>query len=48
MNLLKTQNCNTLKTIANNLEKKIPDASNLLRIDQYSTDQQNLEKKWRC
>ena len=33
---------NTLKTKVNNLEKKIPDASILIHINQYNT---NLEKK---
>ena len=35
----------TLKTKVNNLEKKIPDASTLIHINQYSTNKQNLEKK---
>ena len=30
MKLLKTQKFNTLKTKVNNLEKKIPDATNLI------------------
>ena len=39
---------NTLKTKVNNLEKKIPDATTLIRhINQYNTDKQNLEKKIR-
>ena len=29
----------------NNLEKKIPDATTLIHINQYNTDKQNLEKK---
>ena len=39
----------TLKTKVVNLEKKIPDATTIIYINQYSTDKQNLEKKnWRC
>ena len=38
---------NTLKTKVNNLEKKIPDATTLIHINQYNTDKQNLEKKIR-
>ena len=37
----------TLKTNINNLEKKIPDATTLIHISQYSADKQNLEKKIR-
>ena len=48
MKLLKTQN-STLKTNVNNLEKKIPDATTLIHINQYNADKQNLEtKNWRC
>ena len=36
---------NTLKTRVNNLEKKIPDTTTLIHINQYNTDKQNLEKK---
>ena len=39
---------NTLKTKVHNLEKKIPDATTLIHINQYNTDKQNLVKKWRC
>ena len=35
----------TLKTKVVNLEKKIPDATTIIYINQYSTDKQNLEKK---
>ena len=35
---------NTQKTKVNNLEKKIPDATTLIYINQYDTDKQNLEK----
>ena len=36
---------NTLKTKVSNLEKKIPDATTLIHINQYNTNKQNLEKK---
>ena len=36
---------NTLKTKVNNLERKIPDATTLIHINQYNTDKQNLEKE---
>ena len=36
---------NTIKAKVKNLEMKIPDATNLIHINQYSTDKQNLEKK---
>ena len=40
---------NTLKTKVNNLEKKIPDATTSVHINQCHTDKQNLDKKnWRC
>ena len=35
-----------VKTKLNNSEKKIPDATTLIRINQYNIDKQNLEKKW--
>ena len=35
---------NTQNTKVNNLEKKIPDATTLIYINQYDTDKQNLEK----
>ena len=34
-----------LKTKENSLEKKFPDATTLIHINQYNTDKQNLEKK---
>ena len=37
----------TLKTKVNNLEKKIPDGTSLIQINQYNTEKQNLEKNWR-
>ena len=47
--VLKNTKFNTLKTKVNSLEKKIPDATTLIHINQYKTDKQNLEKKnWRC
>ena len=39
---------NTLRTTVNNLEKKIPDATTLVLINQYNTDIKNLEKNWTC
>ena len=49
MNFLKTQKFNTLKTKVNNLEKKIPDATTLIHINQCNTDKQTLDRKnWRC
>ena len=39
---------NTLNATVNTLEKKIPDATTLIHINQYNADKQNLErKKWR-
>ena len=46
--VVKKTRFNTLKTNANSLEKKIPDPTTLIHINQYNTDKQNLEKKWRC
>ena len=36
---------NTLKAKVNNLDKKIPDATTPIHINQHNTDKQNLEKK---
>ena len=36
---------NTLKTTVNSLERKIPDATTLIQLNQYNTDKQNLENK---
>ena len=36
---------NTIKTKVNSLEKKIPEATTLIHINQYNADKQNLEKK---
>ena len=44
MKLMKIQN-STLKTKVNNLDKKIPDGTALIHINQYNTDKQNLDKK---
>ena len=47
--VVKNTKFNTLKTKVNSLEKKIPDTTNLIYINQYNTDKQNLEKKnWNC
>ena len=43
--VVKNLKINTLKTIVNNLEKKLPDATTLIHINQYNTDTQILEKK---
>ena len=36
---------NKLNTKVNNLEKKIPDATTLIHINQYNVDKQSLGKK---
>ena len=41
---VKNTKFNTLGSKVNNLEKKIPDATTLIRIHQYNTDKQNIEK----
>ena len=43
--VVKNTKFNTLKTKVNSLEKKIPDATTSIYINQYTTDKQNLEKK---
>ena len=43
--VVKNAKFNTLKTKVNSLEKKIPDATTLIHINQYNTDKQNLETK---
>ena len=43
--LVKNTKFNTLKTKVNNLDKKIPDVTTLIRRNQYNTDKQNIEKK---
>ena len=45
--VVKNTKFNTPKTEGNNLEKKIPEATTLIHINQYTTDKQNLEKKIR-
>ena len=44
--VVKNTKFNTLKTKLNNLEKKTPDATTLIHINQHNTDEQNLEKKF--
>ena len=41
---VKNKKFNSLKTKANNLDQKIPDATTLIHISQYNTDKQNLEE----
>ena len=36
-----------IKTKGNNLKKKIPVATTLIHRNQYNTDKQNLEQKWK-
>ena len=43
--VVKNRTFNTLKLKVNNSEKKIPDATILIHINQYNTGKQNLEKK---
>ena len=43
--VVKNLKINTLKTVVNNLEKKLLDATTLIHINQYNTDTQILEKK---
>ena len=43
--VVKNTKFSTLKTKVNSLEKKIPDATTPIYINQYTTDKQNLEKK---
>ena len=45
--VIKNTKFNSLKTTVNNLEKKIPDATTLIHINQYNTDKQNLDTKIR-
>ena len=42
--VVKNPTFNTLKRKVSNLDKKIPDATTLIHINQYNTDKQNLEK----
>ena len=43
--VVRNRTLNTLKLKVNNSEKKIPDATILIHINQYNTGKQNLEKK---
>ena len=43
--IVKNKKFNTLKTKVNVLEKKTHDATTLIRLNQYNTDKENLEKK---
>ena len=43
--VVKSKKFSMLRTKVNNLEKKIPDATTLIHINQYNTDKQNLNKK---
>ena len=42
---VKNTKFNTLKTKVNNLEKKIPDATTLIHVNQYNRDKKKLEEK---
>ena len=44
MKLLEIQNSTHW---VNNLDKKVPDVTTLIHVNQYNTDKQNLEKKIR-
>ena len=44
--VVKSTKCNTQKTKVKSLDKKTPDATTLIHINQYNTDKQNLEKKF--
>ena len=43
--VVKNTKFDTLKTTVNSLEKKIPDETTLIHINQYNTDKKNFEKK---
>ena len=43
--VVKNTKFNTIKTKVNTLQKKIPDVTTLIHINQYNADKQNLEKK---
>ena len=43
--VVKNTKFNTLKTNVNNLEKKIPDATTLIKINRYNTEKQYSENK---
>ena len=47
--VLKNTKFNALKTKANNLNNKIPDATTLIDINKNIADKKSVEKKnWRC
>ena len=43
--VVKNTKFSRLKTKVNNLEKKIPNATTLIHMNQYNTDKQKIEKK---
>ena len=43
--VVKNTKLNTIETKLNNLDKKIPDATTFIGINQYNTANQNLENK---
>ena len=43
--VVKNTTLNTIETKLNNLDKKIPDATTFIGINQYNTANQNLENK---
>ena len=43
--VVKNVKCNALNTKLNTLEKKRPNATTLIQINQYNTDKKNLVKK---
>ena len=43
--VVKNTKFNTLKAKVSNFEKKIPDETTLININQYNTDKQKLEKQ---
>ena len=43
--VVKNRKFSRLKTTLNKLDKTLPDAAILIHINQYYTDNQNLEKK---
>ena len=43
--VVKNTKLNTIETKLNNLDKKIPDATTFIGINQYNTAKQNLEDK---
>ena len=45
--VVKNTKFNALKTKVNSSEKKIPDATTLIHVNQYNTDKENLDKKIR-